>query len=121
MAIFCYFFAFPLGLLLTLSDAFDDYSIAISAYTLMSIGLVPFALVVFYYLVVIGIYLYKLPKLAENLNFKPYRYLDLTNYAFWLNSVGYIISFHLICYYVWNEPETATGTKKGTVKIFILY
>ncbi|TNV74418.1 hypothetical protein FGO68_gene94 [Halteria grandinella] len=117
MAISCYFFAFPLGLLLTLSDAFNDYSIAISAYTLMGIGLIPFVLVVLYYLFVIGIYLFKLPSQAVNLNFAPYKYLDLTNYAFWLNSIGYIISFHFTCFYVWNEPESATGTKKGTVII----
>jgi hypothetical protein len=62
MVITCYFFAFPLGFLLTLSDAFEDFGMTISAFTLMGIGLIPLAIVALYYIVVAIFYLFKLKK-----------------------------------------------------------
>jgi hypothetical protein len=61
MFITCYFFAFPLGFLLTLSDAYDDIGFTIGAIVLIFIGLIPLVLVILYYAFVALIYLYNLP------------------------------------------------------------
>jgi len=43
-------------------------------------------------------------------------FYNLKDYATWLNSICFMISFFLICYFVWNIPTTATGTKKGAMQ-----
>ncbi|CAD8141534.1 unnamed protein product [Paramecium pentaurelia] len=111
----CYSFALPFGIFLTFSEYFDDFGLEIGAYVLASIGLIPILLLIIYYIVVVIIYLIKLPKQAENLQFIAFEYINLKNYAIWYNSICYVISFYLICYFAWNEPITATGTKKGTI------
>ncbi|CAD8144405.1 unnamed protein product [Paramecium octaurelia] len=111
----CFSFAIPFGILLTFSEYFDDKGLQIGAFVLASAGLIPILLLIIYYIIIVIIYLLKLPKQAENLQFVAYEYVNLNSYAVWYNSICYIISFYLICYFAWNEPKTATGTKKGTI------
>ncbi|CAD8137097.1 unnamed protein product [Paramecium octaurelia] len=111
----CYSFALPFGIFLTFSEYFDDSGLEIGAFVLASIGLIPIILLIIYYIIVVLIYLVKLPKQAENLQFIAFEYINLNNYAVWYNAICYVISFYLICYFAWNEPATATGTKKGTI------
>ncbi|CAD8056313.1 unnamed protein product [Paramecium sonneborni] len=111
----CFSFALPLGILLTFYEYFDDQKFYIATIVLLCIGIIPILILIIYYIFVVSIYLIKLPQQAEKLLFTAYEYVNLNNYAVWYNSICYIISFYFICYFAWNEPITATGTKKGTI------
>ncbi|CAD8053184.1 unnamed protein product [Paramecium sonneborni] len=116
LTISCYFFAFPIGILITLSQALDDSSIYTAFVVLIIIGCVPIAVFIIYYFIIVMIYIVKLPQQALNLNFVAFQYVNLTNLAIWFNSMFYIVGFYFTCYFVWNEPVTATGTKKGALQ-----
>ncbi|CAD8139272.1 unnamed protein product [Paramecium octaurelia] len=116
LIISCLFFAFPIGILITLSDAFNDSGIYNGSVVLIVIGCLPIIGLIFYYFVVVMVYLLKLPQQALNLNFVAFQYINLTNLATWFNSICYIVGFYFTCYFVWNEPATATGTKKGAMQ-----
>ncbi|CAD8059304.1 unnamed protein product [Paramecium sonneborni] len=111
----CFSFALPLGIFLTFQAYFDDENFYIAAIVLICIGIIPIIFLIIYYLIVVIIYLIKLPQQAEKLLFYAYEYVNLKNYGVWYNSICYILSFYFICYFAWNEPITATGTKKGTI------
>ena len=117
LIISCYFFAFPIGILLTLSDAFNNYEIYFATIIFIAIGCIPIIALIIYYFIVVMIYLIKLPQQSLNFNFLAFQYINLTNLAIWFNSICYITGFYFTCYFVWNEPATATGTKKGAVII----
>ncbi|CAD8043059.1 unnamed protein product [Paramecium primaurelia] len=116
LIISCYFFAFPIGILITLSDAFNNLGIYYGSIVLIIIGCIPIIGLIIYYFIVIMIYLIKLPQQALNLNFYAFQYVNLTNLAIWFNSIFYILGFYFTCYFVLNEPATATGTKKGAMQ-----
>lgn len=58
----CYSFALPFGILLTFSEYFDDKGLEIGAFVLASAGLIPITFLIIYYIIVVIIYLVKLPK-----------------------------------------------------------
>lgn len=80
------------------------------------VGILIFAIFIIYFCILIAKKLLKLPEQSQTLNFKEYMYYNLKDYATWLNSICFMISFFLICYFVWNTPATATGTKKGAMQ-----
>ncbi|CAD8061136.1 unnamed protein product [Paramecium sonneborni] len=116
LIISCFFFAFPIGFLFTLSQALNDYGIYASSIVLIIIGCVPVVGIIVYYFIIVIIYIVKLPQQALNFDFGAFQYVNLINLAIWFNSICYIIGFYFICYFVWNEPSTATGTKKGAMQ-----
>lgn len=61
LIISCYFFAFPIGILITLSDAFNNLGIYYGSIVLIIIGCIPIIGLIIYYFIVIMIYLIKLP------------------------------------------------------------
>lgn len=58
----CYFFVFPLGILLVISTLEDSSSLSNAAYALIYIGLVPIALLLMYYIYYLFKILKKLPE-----------------------------------------------------------
>lgn len=57
----CFCFAFPLGVLLTLSDALNDENIKIGVIILVSLGCIPILILLFYYIFINLLYIVKLP------------------------------------------------------------
>lgn len=58
----CFSFALPFGILLTFSVYFNDKGLEIGAFVLASVGLIPIIFLIIYYIIIVLIYLVKLPK-----------------------------------------------------------
>ena len=113
----CYFFAIPLGLLIPLDNSGVNYTwLRYIADLLLFIGVCGFGLVFVIRVAALTSAIYKNHSEGRRLfSLGDFTYYSLTDYAFWLNAVCFILAFTIITYFFWHQPISALDEVVATV------
>jgi hypothetical protein len=100
----CYFFAVPLGFLMPISEAGINLSWLNSlSNILIAIGVIGFgAGVVIKTLEYMGDLYLKHKSRGRIFDFADFTYYSLQDYAFWLNSICFVLAFFFMSYFFWH-------------------
>ncbi|CAD8052814.1 unnamed protein product [Paramecium sonneborni] len=112
----CFFIAIPIGVFLPLYNLYHYSSLQIIAYIFIVIGMIVLLLVLFYFFIQSMKAIKRAKELADQVipTFDEFKYYNLTDLAFCINSVCFLLSYFIISYFFWyifDQNNTATVTE----------
>ncbi|CAD8042913.1 unnamed protein product [Paramecium primaurelia] len=116
----CFFIAIPIGVFLPLYNLYQYSSLQIIAYIFIGIGMIMLLLVLFYFFFQSLKAIKRAKELADQIipTFDEFKYYNLTDLAFCINSVCFLLSYFIISYFFWyifDQNNTATVTEGATM------
>ncbi|CAK75391.1 unnamed protein product (macronuclear) [Paramecium tetraurelia] len=116
----CFFIAIPIGVFLPLYNLYQYSSLQVISYIFVVIGMIVLLMVLCYFFYQSLKTIKRAKELADQIvpTFDEFKYYNLTDLAFCINSVCFLISYFIISYFFWyifDQTNTATVTEGATM------